>query len=317
MLKMHELEPGMSNVEFKAIISQATIGKTNGAKKRNYLNLILEDRTGEMDAKFWSPTDEDLQNCVQGVVVQGLGDIINYNGAKQMKVIKLDVLEATDEERLQYLKSAPIDPDVMMQEIDATINGMKDPDYQAITRNLIDEHREAFMTYPAATRNHHDFVSGLLYHTYCMLKIAKGIAAVYGDLNEDLLYAGVILHDLGKVVELSGPITPFYTTEGNLLGHISIGNTMIKETYDLLDISGEKATLLQHMILSHHGKQEYGSPVLPQIKEAEILSLVDNIDARHQMFDKAYDQVSPGETTKRIFALENRTLYRPKEKTDD
>jgi 3'-5' exoribonuclease len=315
-MKMHELAPGMNNAEFKAIISQATIGKTNGAKKRNYLNLILEDRTGEMDAKFWNPTDDDLKNCVQGAVVSGSGDIINYNGAKQMKVIRLDVLDVTDEERMRYLKSAPIKPEVMMGEIEATIDGMKDPDYQAITRNLIDEHKEAFMTYPAATRNHHDFVSGLLYHTYCMLKIAKGVACVYGDLNEDLLYAGVILHDLGKTEELSGAITPHYTTKGNLLGHISIGNTMIKETCDLLDIKGEKVTLLQHMILSHHGKLEYGSPVLPQIKEAEILSLVDNIDARHQMFDKAYEQVEPGETTKRIFALENRTLYRPEEKEE-
>jgi 3'-5' exoribonuclease len=126
-----------------------------------------------------------------------------------------------------------------------------------------------------------------------------------------LLFAGVILHDLGKVKELSGAITPHYTAEGNLLGHISIGHTMIKEKADQLGYHGEEVVLLEHLVLAHHGKNEFGSPVLPQVKEAEILYLVDNIDARMAMFDKAYEGLAPGETSKRIFALENRTLYRP------
>ena len=117
---------------------------------------------------------------------------------------------------------------------------------------------------------------------------------------------------IGKTIELSGPVVPEYTLEGKLLGHISISNAMIKETADKLHIEGEEVTLLQHMILAHHGKNEYGSPVLPQIKEAEILYLIDNIDARMAMMDKALETVEYGKFTKRVFSLENRALYKPK-----
>lgn len=310
MMKIKDMKAEMT-VEFTAIISQVSIGKTNGKNRRSYLNMMLEDQTGEIDAKFWSPDEEQLKTCALGAVVEGKGDVINYNGALQMKVSTLKVKSVTDEERMAFLPHAPLDVDVMMKEIDDTISSVKDKEYRDITRLIIHDHRQAFMTYPAATRNHHEFVSGLLYHTYCMLKVAKGMSAVYTSLNTDLLYCGVILHDIGKVKELSGPITPVYTSEGNLLGHISIGSAMIKEKADELGYSGEKITLLMHMVLSHHGKNEYGSPVLPQIKEAEILYLIDNIDARMAMFDKALASVSPGESTKRIFALENRSLYRP------
>lgn len=310
MIKINEMKPD-NTYEFTAIVAQASIGKTNGKNRRSYLNLILEDQSGQLDAKFWSPNEEQLKTCTQGQVVHVSGDVIRYNGALQMKVSGLKVLEVTEEERMQYVPHAPADTETMMKEIDDTISAIKDKEYRDITRLIIHDHRHEFMTYPAATRNHHEYVSGLLYHTYCMLKVAKGIAAVYDDLNTDLLYAGVILHDIGKVREFSGAITPTYTSEGNLLGHISIGANMVKEKATELGYDDERVTLLEHMILSHHGKNEYGSPILPQIREAEILYLVDNIDARMAMFDKALAQVEPGESTKRIFALENRSLYKP------
>ena len=135
---------------------------------------------------------------------------------------------------------------------------------------------------------------------------------IYTSLDQDLLISGIILHDIGKIQELSGPIAPVYTLEGNLLGHISIGAELVKRKADELGFKGEKVTLLIHMILSHHGAKEYGSPVLPMIKEAEILSLIDNIDARMNMFEKALAETEEGEYTKRIFALENRNIYKPK-----
>ena len=144
------------------------------------------------------------------------------------------------------------------------------------------------------------------------LKVAESFCTLYPTLNKDLLYSGITLHDLGKTIELSGPVVPEYTLEGKLLGHISISNAMIKETANKLHIEGEEVTLLQHMILAHHGKNEYGSPVLPQIKEAEILYLIDNIDARMAMMDKALETVEYGKFTKRVFSLENRALYKPK-----
>ena len=113
-------------------------------------------------------------------------------------------------------------------------------------------------------------------------------------------------------MELSGPVVPTYTFEGQMLGHISIAQSMVYAAAQELNIEGEEVTLLQHMILSHHGKNEYGSPVLPQIREAEMLHLIDNMDARMNMFNKALETIEPGETSKRVFSLENRTVYKPK-----
>ena len=180
------------------------------------------------------------------------------------------------------------------------------------SRDSFEENIEKLSYYPAASKNHHEYVSGLAYHTYGMLKVAESFCTLYPTLNKDLLYSGITLHDLGKTIELSGPVVPEYTLEGKLLGHISISNAMIKETANKLHIEGEEVTLLQHMILAHHGKNEYGSPVLPQIKEAEILYLIDNIDARMAMMDKALETVEYGKFTKRVFSLENRALYKPK-----
>ena len=249
---------------------------------------------------------------MQGTVVEGKGDIIKYSGARQMKVIKMTAIEMTDEQKSAFLPKAPLDKDIMIKDIEDTIAGMKNEDYKTLTSALIEEHRDEFILFPAASRNHHEFVSGLIYHTYCMLQLAKSAAKMYQSLDEDLLFAGVILHDIGKIRELSGPITPHYTVEGNLLGHISIGAMMISEKAKELGINDEHVQLLIHMILSHHGKNEYGSPVLPQLKEAEVLYLIDNIDARMNMFLKAEDQVEEGEYTKRIFALENRNVYKMK-----
>ena len=143
-----------------------------------------------------------------------------------------------------------------------------------------------------------------------MLKLADQLIEVYSYLDADLLYAGVILHDIGKVKEFTGPIVPAYSIEGSLVGHISIGHAMVKEMAEELHIEGEEVYLLEHMILSHHGKQEFGSPVLPQIPEAEALTLIDNVDARMNMFEKALHDTEPGSYSARIFGLENRNVYK-------
>ena len=136
------------------------------------------------------------------------------------------------------------------------------------------------------------------------------LLTLYSYLDADLLYAGVILHDIGKVKEFTGPIVPAYSIEGSLVGHISIGHAMVKDMAEELHIEGEEVFLLEHMILSHHGKQEYGSPVLPQIPEAEALTLIDNVDARMNMFEKALNDTEPGSYSARIFGLENRNVYK-------
>lgn len=311
-LKINEMAPGMENVEFKAIISQVTIGKTNGPNKSNYLNIVFQDSTGTIDAKLWSARDEQIKSFTQGTVVHGLGDIIKYNNNRQMKVVELSVIEMKDTEKIVFLPKAPFSTEGMMKSLERYVKTIRNLKLYTLTNTILKRYQEEFAVYPAASRNHHEFVSGLLYHTLTMTKVADAVCGIYDDLDRDLLISGTLLHDIGKLKELSGPITPNYTVEGNLLGHISIGAMMIEETAKELHIEGEEITLLKHMILSHHGKMEYGSPVLPQIKEAEVLSLIDNMDARLNMFNKALEEVEPGGFSKRIFALENRSIYKPK-----
>ena len=176
---------------------------------------------------------------------------------------------------------------------------------------MLKQHREAFLVYPAATKNHHDYVSGLLDHVVSMLRLGKAIAELYPSLNKDLLYAGIILHDVGKVVELSGPVGTVYTPAGNLLGHITIMVNEIAMAAKELGIEGEEVVLLQHMVLSHHGKEEWGSPKRPMLKEAEILHYIDNIDAKMNMLNRALSKAEPGEFTERLFPLDNRQFYKP------
>ena len=144
-----------------------------------------------------------------------------------------------------------------------------------------------------------------------MLRTAEALCDIYPSLNRSLLYSGIILHDIGKVKELSGPIGTTYTTEGNLIGHIVIAVEEISMIAAELEIEGEEVLLLKHLILSHHGKLEYGSPKVPMLKEAEILHFIDNIDARMMMMDKHLDNTDKGKFTDRIFPLENRNLYNP------
>ena len=157
------------------------------------------------------------------------------------------------------------------------------------------------------------FSGGLATHVVGMLDLADHLCKQYPLLNKDVLFGGVILHDLGKLIELSGALVSEYTVQGKLLGHISIMQAIVYEKAKELHLEKEEETmLLRHMILSHHGQYEYGSPVLPMLPEAEMLYLIDNIDARMNTIEKALSGVQEGEFTPRIFALENRSFYKQK-----
>ncbi len=309
MIKISALKPGDGDIEIEAIINFVVMGKTNGNNRSVYLNMTLQDATGTIDARLWSASEEQIKTFTTGTIIQVQGDIIKYNEGRQMKIHKAVMLSKDPEEQVKYLKKAPMDADAIMQGISTYIDSMQNQSIQMITKTIFTKHYDRLKIYPAASKNHHEYVSGLGYHMFSMLQLAKEITVLYPMVNRDLLYAGVILHDLGKVIELSGPVVPEYTMEGKLLGHISICQAMIKEVANTLQIESEEVTLLQHMVLSHHGKYEFGSPVLPMLLEAEILYLIDNLDARIVMINKALETVEGGEFTKRVFSLENRSFY--------
>lgn len=297
-------------VELYLLIKNVTKGIASNGKP--FLTLILQDKSGEIEAKLWDVTDEIESLYTAQKIVKVAGDIQNYRGKLQLRIRKIRPLHPTEPIQISdFIEKAPQKPEDMLDKITQCIFEMTNPNIQRITRHLLKKYQGPFLQFPAATKNHHEFYSGLAYHVVSMLDLAKAIINLYPSLNKDLLYAGIILHDLGKVIELSGPMSPTYTMEGTLLGHITIMVNEIGKAADELGIEGEEVILLQHMVLSHHGKAEWGSPKPPYLREAEVLHYIDNLDAKINMMDRALEKTKPGEFTERIFALDNRAFYKP------
>ena len=210
-----------------------------------------------------------------------------------------------------FIFKSPFSKNDLRNGVQNAINRISNKNIARIVVAVLNEYEADFYDYPAASKIHHSFMGGLATHVNGMLKLAEAIAEIYPSVNRDYLFAGVILHDLGKIEELSSPVVTEYTKEGKLLGHISILHSKLYQVGINLKLDNtEEFTILRHMVLSHHGQLEYGSPVRPMTLEAELLYLIDNIDARINTIEKALDQINEGEFTPKIFALENRTFYK-------
>lgn len=306
---INDLKVGDTKVVVEGMITYVNMGKNS---KSAYLSMNIQDSTGVLDCKLWSATNEQLELLTSGKVVVANGDIIKYNEGIQMKINSIEIKECDEAYRYQFVRKANIDLDEMKLLFAKTIDSIKHEELKLIASELYNKHQDLFIYYPAASKNHHEYLSGLAEHTYRMLKLAYMMCDLYPTLNRDLMVTGILLHDLGKIRELSGPIVPNYTLEGKLIGHISIGTMMIDEVIREYDLNSEAVLLLKHIILSHHGKLEFGSPVLPIIPEAEMISYIDNIDAKMNMMNKALSEIEEGEFTKRIFPLDNRSFYKAK-----
>lgn len=300
------------NDEFEGFMLIKEVRKEIASNGKPFLTLIFRDKTGEIDAKLWGATPEDEEMYQPEKVVKLTGNINEFRGRAQFRIKTIRIATKTDNVRISdFLETAPIEVEELKVLMTEFIFEMKNPNIQRIVRAFIKKYEEELYIYPAASKNHHAYVSGLAHHIISMLKLAKQLCELYPSLNKDLLYAGIILHDIGKIHELSGAISTSYTVPGTLLGHISIMVSEIEEVAEELKIEGEEVVVLQHIVLSHHGKAEWGSPKPPMIKEAEMLHFIDNIDAKMNMLDRALSQIEPGEFTERVFALDNRSFYKP------
>lgn len=292
------------------LIKESKKGVASNGKP--FLTLILRDATGEIEAKLWDATKEDQDTFVNEQIVMLKGDLNQFRGKAQLRISALRPAQPTDGVSISdFIEKAPVETNYLKERITEAIFEMKNPNLQRIVRAFIKKYEEAFFLYPAASRNHHEYTSGLAHHIVGMLDLAKSICSLHPEVDRDLLIAGVILHDIGKLKELSGVISTTYTTEGKLLGHISIMVEEIAQMARDLQIEGEEVMVLQHMVLSHHGKAEWGSPKPPMIREAEILHLIDLLDARLNMLGRALDKTAPGTFTERLFALDSRQFYKP------
>ncbi len=281
---------------------------------KQYLDLTFEDQSGEITGKFWDASTADIERYKAGRVVRLAGKRENYQGSPQVKIGSLRLANADEpNDPNEFVVHAPMKASEMEDELNQVVFEITNQVWNRIVRYLIAKHRDAFFTYPAAKHNHHAFQGGLAYHTLSILRLAHSVVNQYPSINAPLLYAGAILHDLGKVIELSGPVSTQYTVEGNLLGHISIVDGEIVSACNELkfDLNNEDVVLLRHMILAHHGLLEYGSPVRPRLLEAEILHQLDELDASIMMVTNAVEKTTPGEFGERLFAMDGRSFYRP------
>lgn len=298
-------------LEITVMLANVNRGVT--AKGAPYLSFVFQDKSGQIDAKFWNVSEEQLSIFKPGMLVVASGDVLSHNKQLQFRVMTMKESEDEGLDVRDYVKSSPYSEEHLRQRIQEKVDSIQNEKLHILLQALMEEYDDKFYAYPAAAKNHHDFAGGLATHVLGMLDLAEAMASLYPMLHRDLLIAGVLAHDLGKLVELSGAIVTEYTIEGKLLGHISIMQAKIDTIAQQLGIEGEEVVLLRHMVLSHHGVYEYGSPVLPMIPEAEALYLIDNMDARMNTLEKALHPLKPGEFTPRIFALENRSFYKSKE----
>lgn len=289
-----------------------------GSNKKQYLDLVLGDNTGEINGKKWDVSDEEARNLEaieKGDLVKIKANVTEWVGNKQLRVMKLR--KATEEDELtlmDYVKAAPENSEEMWRFIHDKANGIKDADLRAISLRLLKDNKEKLMYWPAASKNHHAEYGGLLYHTKRMLMNGELMCQVYKNLNPDWIKAGVIVHDIEKINEIESDelgVSPGYSFEGQMLGHIIQGVKTIEKIGEELGMSHEKRVMLEHMIVSHHYEPEFGSPKRPMFPEAEILHYLDIIDARMFDMEDALVGVEPGGFSEKVWVLDNRRLYKP------
>lgn len=306
-----------TNQEFVSYFIVKIVAVKVGSNKKAYLDLLLADKTGEISAKKWDIADEELpglQKIKEGSVIKVKALVTEWNGMKQLRVSRIRQTSAEDNiVMMDYIKAAPEDAEEMYGYIRGKAEAFCDIDLRNICLKLLDDNREKLMYYPAAQKNHHAEMAGLLYHVKRMLMMAERACEVYTNLNRELVMAGVILHDMEKINEIESNelgISTGYSFEGKMLGHLIQGVKTIDRLASQFGVSKEKAVMLEHMILSHHYEPEFGSPKKPLFPEAEMLHYLDMIDAKMFDMQEAVEKTEPGHFSDRVWTLDNRTIYR-------
>ncbi|HKM28812.1 MAG TPA: OB-fold nucleic acid binding domain-containing protein [Anaerovoracaceae bacterium] len=291
-----------------------------GANKKQYLDITLGDGTGDISGKKWDVADAELamlSEIKEGDIVKIKASVTEWNGLRQLRVNKIRKSVESDMTDIKdYIKAAPEKPEDMYDYIYDVAKNMDDQDLKALCTKVLEDNQEKFMYYPAASKNHHAEFGGLLYHMKRMLMTGLRVCEVYTNLNQDLVAAGVILHDMEKLNEIMSDtmgISSGYSFEGQMLGHIVMGVSALDRMTMELDFPREKAIMLEHMILSHHYEPEFGSPKRPLFPEAELLHYLDILDARMFDMEDALKATEPGDFSEKVWTLDNRRLYKPQE----
>lgn len=290
-----------------------TIDKKVNVKGAPYLDMMLCNKEGEIPAKLWDYNELIHGEYTPGEVIKVRGSVTQFNGNDQLRVDKIRHVEANDGINISdFVPTADYSGEMMLGEIMNIIANVEDDELQRLTYALVKDCENELLHWPAAFKLHHAIRGGLLYHTLSILRLCEGVCRIYPSVDRDLLMCGAIVHDLCKIEEFnlsSAGLVTGYSVKGELIGHLVMGAMKIEKKAQELGIKGDKAMLLQHMVISHHGEPEFGASVRPMFLEAEILSQLDKLDATIYEINEAVSGVNEGEFTQRMWALDNRKLY--------
>jgi 3'-5' exoribonuclease len=287
-----------------------------GSSGGQYLALTFADRTGQFDARMWEDFAEVLEHCAEGSYVKVQGQVSKYNGKFQITVSKMRSAADSEIETADFIPTTKFNVAEMSAELRGYVAAFKSEPLRKLVLAFLDDPEigPAFATAPAAKRLHHAWIGGLLEHVLHLVRICIATVPFYPEVDPDLLVTGAILHDMGKVRELSWRSSFDYTLEGQLIGHISIAQGMLHEKIARMNDSGEKfpddlRVLVEHMILAHHGKLEFGSPKLPMTPEAMLLSALDDLEAKFQALRNEFSAAkaegrAPGAVTDWVRSME-------------
>lgn len=290
--------------------------KTAASKVSNsgkpFLSASLADRSGAIETKMWDYAGP-VGTADEGSVVKIRGTVSEFRGSLQLILSRIRPVQEGDRYSLgDLVPVAPVDVDEAWQELMGLVDGLEDRDYAAVCRRVLERYGERFRTVPGGKSMHHSFVSGLLMHTLYMVRTADYLAGLYRDVvNRDLLLAGTLLHDAAKCDEfVTSPLglVTEYSVKGQLLGHLVMGAQEVASAAKELNVPEEKSILLQHLLLSHHGEPEFGAAVRPACAESELLSLIDMMDSRMEIYQEALEDVPAGSFSKRVFALDKKVF---------
>ena len=268
--------------------------RKGGSGPSQYLALTLADKTGTLEARMWEEFAQVLETCSEGCYVKVQGQISKYQGKFQITLQKMRSAADSEVSAADFVPATQYDADEMDRELRGYVDAFANVHLKRLVLSFMDDPQigPAFRMAPAAKRLHHAWIGGLLEHVLHLVRVCRATAPFYPEVDQELLVTGAILHDIGKIRELSWKSTFNYTLEGQLIGHISIAQGMLQERIAALNAAAvENETerfpdklrvLLEHMILAHHGKLEFGSPKLPMTPEAMLLSALDDLEAKFQ-----------------------------------
>ena len=308
-----DMKVGSATISGIYVLKSHSIRPTK--KGENYLNVTISDSSGEISGNLFSIGNNPYSELEDGYVVNASFTVTEYNGQKQITLQAISVINDINAVDISdVVATSPERPDSLYDEMYATASSFTNDELRKVAVKALQDNREALMKYPGAKSVHHAGIGELAYHMCGMLRLAKQIAALYQDkINTELLFAGVILHDIKKIDEFETSrlgLVSDYSKRGKLLGHITMGMEYIGNICRELAISEETTTVLQHMLLSHHGKPEYGSPVYPMFVEAYLLNQIDLIDSRVYMFNQTTKHMEDHTFSEKQYALDNVQVYK-------